>query len=136
MNCNFASCFMLCEAWSLTMRWKHKLRAFKNRVLRRTFEPRKDKVTWEWRLLHNEEPYDRYASPNTVPVIKLEELDGQGMWHTQKTGQCTQCFLVRPGGRRPFGKPENRWEDNIKMDLQEAWTGFIWLMMGAAGRGL
>ena len=36
-NCNFACCFMLCEACSLTLRWEHRLRMFKNRVLRRTF---------------------------------------------------------------------------------------------------
>jgi hypothetical protein len=28
--------------------------------------------------------------------------------------------LVRKNkGRRPFGRPRRRWEDNIKMDLQE-----------------
>jgi hypothetical protein len=37
-------------------------------------------------------------------------------------------------GRRPFGRPRRRWEDNIKMDLQDvgwgAWTGSIWLRIG------
>ena len=29
-------------------------------------------------------------------------------------------FLVgKPEGKRPQGKPRHRWEDNIKMDLQE-----------------
>jgi hypothetical protein len=32
-------------------------------------------------------------------------------------------------GKRPLGRPRRRWEDNIKMDLQEmgcgAWTGLI-----------
>jgi hypothetical protein len=36
--------------------------------------------------------------------------------------------------RRPLGRPRFRWEDNIKMDLQEvgcgAWIGFIWLRIG------
>jgi hypothetical protein len=40
-------------------------------------------------------------------------------------------------GRRPFGRPRNRWEDNIKMDLQEvgwgAWTGLIWLRIWTFG---
>jgi len=31
--------------------------------------------------------------------------------------------------KRPLGRPRRRWEDNIKMDLQEvnwgAWTGLI-----------
>jgi hypothetical protein len=35
------------------------------------------------------------------------------------------------------GRPEGRWEDNIKMDLQEvgwgAWTGLIWLRIGTGG---
>jgi hypothetical protein len=25
----------------------------------------------------------------------------------------------KPEGKRPFGRPRLRWEDNIKMDLQE-----------------
>jgi hypothetical protein len=30
-----------------------------------------------------------------------------------------RILVGRPEGRRPFGKPTRRWEDNIKMDLQE-----------------
>jgi hypothetical protein len=45
-----------------------------------------------------------------------------------------RVLVGRPGGRRPLGRPRRRWEDNIKMDLQEvgwgAWTGLIWLMIG------
>ena len=44
-----------CETWSLTLREGRKLRVFQNRVLRRTFWPRRDEVTGEWRKLHNEE---------------------------------------------------------------------------------
>jgi hypothetical protein len=40
-------------------------------------------------------------------------------------------------GRRPFGRPRRRWEDNIKMDLREvgwgAWTGSIWLRIETGG---
>jgi hypothetical protein len=45
----------------------------------------------------------------------------------------------RPDGRRPLERPKRKWEDNIKMDLQEvgwgAWTGLIWVRIGT-GRGL
>ena len=27
--------------------------------------------------------------------------------------------MGKPEGRRPLGKPRRRWEDNIKMDIQE-----------------
>jgi hypothetical protein len=33
-------------------------------------------------------------------------------------------FLVgKPEGKRPTGKPRRRWEDNIKMDVQEVGCG-------------
>jgi hypothetical protein len=34
-----------CETWSLAVREEHKLRVFKNRVLRRIFGPKRDGVT-------------------------------------------------------------------------------------------
>jgi hypothetical protein len=34
-----------CGTWSLTLREEHGLRVFENRVLRRTFGPRRDEVT-------------------------------------------------------------------------------------------
>jgi hypothetical protein len=47
-----------CETWSLILREEYKLRMFENRVLRRIFRPKKDKVTRGWRKLHNEELHD------------------------------------------------------------------------------
>jgi hypothetical protein len=38
-----------CETWSLTLREKHRLRLFENRVLRRIFGPKRDEVTGGWR---------------------------------------------------------------------------------------
>ena len=35
-------------------------------------------------------------------------------------GRCVKRVLVgKPEEKRPLGKPRRRWEDNIKMDLQE-----------------
>jgi hypothetical protein len=38
-----------CETWSLTLREKHRLRVFENRVLRMIFGPKTDEVTGEWK---------------------------------------------------------------------------------------
>jgi hypothetical protein len=40
---------------------KHRLRVFKNRVLRRIFGPKRDEVTVEWRRLHYKELYALYS---------------------------------------------------------------------------
>jgi hypothetical protein len=49
-----------------------------------------------------------------------------------------RVLVGEPRGKRPLGKPRHRWEDNIKMDLQEVgwlepWTGLIWLRIGTDG---
>jgi hypothetical protein len=31
-----------------------------------------------------------------------------------------KILVENPGGKRPLGKPKRWWEDNIKMNLQEA----------------
>jgi len=59
-----------CETWLLTLREERRLRVFENRVLRKVFGPKRDKVTGEWRKLHNEELNDLYSLPNIVRVVK------------------------------------------------------------------
>jgi hypothetical protein len=66
--------FYGCETWSLTLREEHRLRVFKNRVLRGIFGPKRDGVTGEWRRLRNEELYDLYLSPNIIRVIKQRNM--------------------------------------------------------------
>ena len=34
-----------------------------------------------------------------------------------------RVLVGRPEGKRPMGRPRRRWEDNIKMDLQEVGGG-------------
>jgi len=54
------------RSWLLTLREERWLRVFENRVLRRIFGPKRDKVIREWRKLHNEEVNNLYSSPNIV----------------------------------------------------------------------
>jgi hypothetical protein len=62
------------ETWSLALREKHRLRAFKNRVLRRLFGPKKSEVTRGWRKLHNEGLSDLYCSPSIIRMIKSKRV--------------------------------------------------------------
>jgi len=36
-----------------------------------------------------------------------------------------RVVVGKPEGKRPLGRPRRRWEDNIKMDLQEVGCGDI-----------
>ena len=63
-----------CEIWLITLREEHRLRVFQNRVLRRTFGPRRDDVKREWRKLHYEELNSLYSSPSFVRVIKSRRM--------------------------------------------------------------
>jgi hypothetical protein len=41
-----------------------------------------------------------------------------------------RALLGKPEERRPLGRPRRRWEDNIKMDLQEVgWGGMDWISL-------
>ena len=48
-----------------------------------------------------------------------------------------RVLVGKPEGKRPLGRPRRRWEDNIKMDLQEVGgvvgTGWSWLRIGRGG---
>ena len=63
-----------CEIWLLTLREERRLRVFENRVLRKIFGPKRDKVIGEWRKLHNEELNDLYSSTIIVRVIKSRRI--------------------------------------------------------------
>jgi hypothetical protein len=54
----------------LALREEHRLRVFENRLLRRKFGPKRNEVTGEWRILHNEEFHNLYSSPNIIRIIK------------------------------------------------------------------
>ena len=62
--------------------------------------------------------------PNIFWVIKSRKIRWTG--HVARMGDRKRVFRVlvgKPEGKRPLGKPKLRWEDNIKMDLQEVGCG-------------
>ena len=101
-------------------------------MLRRLFGPKRDEVTGEWRKLHNGELKDLYSSPSIVRVVKSRIMRWTG--HVARMGEergVHRVLVGKPEGKRPLGRPRRRWEDNIKMDLQEVggsrgnWMGSV-----------
>ena len=53
-------------------------------------------------------------------VVKSRKMRWAGHLARVGEGRGVHRVLVgKPKGKRPPGKPRRRWEDNIKMDLQE-----------------
>jgi hypothetical protein len=60
--------------------------------------------------------------------------------HAERVEEKRGIYRVVVGkyeGKRTLGRPRRRWEDNIKMDLQEmgcgVWNGSSWLSIGTVG---
>jgi hypothetical protein len=103
---------------------ERRLRVFENRVLRRVFGSKRDEVTGQLRILHNEELSDLYSLPNIVRVVKSRRIRWAGHVALMRQGRGVYRVLVgKPEGKRPLGRPRRRLGDNIKMDLQEVGGG-------------
>jgi len=100
-------------------------------VFRGIFGPKRDEVRGEWRKLRNVELNDLYCSPNIVRVIKSRRMRWAG--HVECMGERRGVYMIlvgKPEGKRPLGRPRRRWEDNIKMDLQEVRCGCMdWIQL-------
>jgi hypothetical protein len=93
---------------------------FENRVLRRIFGPKWDRVKGGWRKLHNEELHSLYSSPSIIRIIKSRRMRWAG--HVARMGETRNVYRLlvgKPEGKRPLGRTRRRWVDNIKMDLLE-----------------
>ena len=113
-----------CETWLLILREERRLRVFENWVLRRIYGPKRDEVTGEWRKLHNEELNDLYCSPKIFGVINSRRMRWTG--YVARMGEWRGLYrglVGKPERKWPLGRPRHRWEDNIKMDIQEVGCG-------------
>ena len=72
----------------------------------------------------NEERSDLHSLPNIVRVVKSRRMRWAG--HVARLGEgrgVHRVLVGKPEGKGPLGRPRRRWEDNIKMDLQEVGGG-------------
>ena len=57
-------------------------------------------------------------------AVSVYEMRWAGHVVRMEEGRGVHKVLVgKPEGKRPLGRPRRRWEDNIKMDLQEVKVG-------------
>ena len=81
---------------------------------------------------------DLHFSPNVVWVIKSRRMRWAVHATRMRDRRSVHMVLVdKPEGKRPLGRNRRRWEDSIKMGLQEVgcgiWTGSSWFRIGTDG---
>ena len=83
----------------------------------------------------------RNGSHSTLQVIKSRRMRWAG--YVARMGERRGVYTVLVGksqGKKQFGRPRRRWEDNIKMDVEEVGcvirTGSNWLRIETGGSNL
>jgi hypothetical protein len=73
-----------------------------------------------WSRLRSEEFHNLYTSSNISRVIKSRRitLAGHVAW-LRKTGNAYSILVWKCEGKRPLGRPEHRWNNNIIACLRE-----------------
>jgi hypothetical protein len=80
---------------------------------------KRKEVTGERRRIHSEELYDLPSSPNIIPVIISRRRWARHVARMWDTRCAYKVLMSKHEGNIPLGRPRLRWEDNIKVDLQE-----------------
>jgi hypothetical protein len=58
------------------------------------------------------------SAPKLRPVQITHIYEGHAACMVERRG-AYRILVGRPKGKRPLGRPRLRWEDNIKMDIQD-----------------
>ena len=69
-------------------------------------------------------PWIKFITPSTLRAIKSRRMRWAG--HVTRMGERRGVYRVlvgKLGGKKKLGRPRRRWEDNIKMDIQEVERG-------------
>jgi hypothetical protein len=97
--------------------------------LRKIFGPTKE-LNGLWRIKTNKELDDLIQK--NIRFIKSQRIKWLGYveWMPKET-EVTRIYKWKPFASRPTGRPKNRWEDNVRKDLQtmiiKNWKTVFWI---------
>ena len=88
------------------------------------------RITYKLRcfLWRQNNPEVNYSLARSLPIIVRVVKSRRMRWagHVARMGEdrgVHRVLVGKPEGKRPLGRPRRRWENNIKMDLQEVGGG-------------
>ena len=107
-----------CETWVMNAKAETALGVFERKILRRIYGPVND--NGQWRIRYNHELMDLYKETDIVTYIKLKRLEWAG--HVCRMGSQRVNKRIVEGriyGRRPVGRPKDRWIDEVTKDAKQ-----------------
>jgi hypothetical protein len=106
------------ETWVLRENSIQKLMIFERKILRKIFGPTKG-LNGLWRITTSEEFDELIQRKNIIKFIKSQRLKWLGrVERMPKEREVTRIYKWKPLASRPIGRPKNRWEDDVRKDLQ------------------
>jgi hypothetical protein len=107
-----------CETWCLTLKEEQRLRVFENRVLRKIFGFKRDKLMGDWRKLHKEELHNMYSLPNIIRMIEPRRMRWAG--HVEQMGEkrnARRLLVGKPKRKKQLWRLRHGWVDNNTIDI-------------------
>jgi hypothetical protein len=113
------------ETWVLKENSIQKLMIFEREILRNISGPTKE-LKGLWRTKTNEELDELINEKNIIRFIKSQRLRLLGhVERMPKEREVTRIYKWKPFAFRPIGRPKNRWEDDVKKDMQTVYEECI-----------
>jgi hypothetical protein len=103
-----------CETWVLKESINQKLLVFERKILRRIFGPIKE-TDGTWRIKTNDELNKLFENKYIINYIKSQRLSWLG--HVHRMPDERMVYEWKPMATRSLGRPKNRWENDVKKDL-------------------
>ena len=84
--------------------------------------------------------YNIFSLSSVLPDIEKNEMGWACSAYWVERRGVYRVLVGKPEGKRPLGRPRNRWEDILRWIFRKkdvgVWTGSSWLRIGTRGRHL
>ncbi|KAL4082425.1 hypothetical protein QTP88_021321 [Uroleucon formosanum] len=109
-----------CETWSITKGDEEKMACFERRILRRIYGPILENEVYRRRT--NKEVQQIYQKPGINAYLMSKRIEWAGhVWRSN--GILKKALEGKINGKRPRGRPRQRWIDRVKGDIDKCAQG-------------
>jgi hypothetical protein len=106
-----------CKTWVLKESINQKLLALERKILRRIFGPTKERDGM-WRIKTNDELNKLIKNKTIINYIKSQRLGWFGhVYRMPDERMVKKVYEWKPMATRSLSRPKNRWENDVKNDL-------------------